>query len=154
MLTQILQTHLLRTGAVVVGVTAGLAYLLAGPSAAWAVVLGGVLVGGSGAVQIWIVGQLIDPLQEGSKKAVAGVMLLFKLVAVAGLLWWILSSLGPDLLGLMVGMCAGLVSLVLGLKRGSMSQEGQQAIEAAEQAIAREEETRKAASEAEDDDLG
>lgn len=137
MLTQVLLSSMLRTAAVLVPVTTVLALMLGGPELALAAVLGGAVMSGSGAVQIWLVGMILDPAQGTPQKVVAGVMLLFKLVLVAGVLWWILNTAGPDGMGLVLGMGAGLASLVIGVHRGSMSQAGQQAIKDLEREIAR-----------------
>ncbi|MEO1228636.1 MAG: hypothetical protein AAFZ18_07010, partial [Myxococcota bacterium] len=115
MLTQVLLTYMLRTAAVMVPAAALLGLLLGGPEIALAVGLGGAVVGGSGAVQIWLVGMLLDPTQGTPQKVVAGTMLLFKLVFVLGVLWWVMNAAGPDALGLAAGMATGLAALVIGV---------------------------------------
>lgn len=149
MLTRVLLVHMFWSAVVVLALAALVGGLLGGLEVAGAVLLGGALVAGSGAGQIWLVGQIMDPAQGTPQKAMAGLMLVFKLVVVGAALWWILSTLQPDGLGLVGGMCAGLASLVFGLNRGSMSQEGQAAMNAAEEEIARAEAAR---NEAEEDD--
>lgn len=135
MLTRILLLSLLRTAALLVGASTVLAYLIAGPDVAYAFLIGGLLVGGSGAVQIWLVGYLLDPNHGTPQKVMCGTFLMFKLVLVGGVLWWILTEIGPDETGLLMGMGVGLMSLVLGVNRGSMSQEGLAAMERAEDEI-------------------
>ncbi len=136
MLTRILLLAMLRSAAVIVGVGVALAFLLGGPDVAIGVALGGALVGGSGAVQIWLVGQLFDPDQGTPQKVVMGTLLVLKLVAVGGALWWVLARMQPHEVGLLVGMGLGLASLVVGVNQGSMTKEAQAAMDDASRRIA------------------
>ena len=135
MLTRILLTYMLRTAALVVGLGAVVGYLVGGWGFAAAVLWGGAIVGGSGAVQIWLVGVLFDPEQGTPTKVVTGTLLLLKLLLVAGVLWWVLSRTNPDQVGLLLGMGLGLAGLVVGVHRGSSSRAGRQAMDDASQEI-------------------
>lgn len=135
MLTRVLLGHTARTLFVAVGVGAGVAWLLRGSDAAIAFLLGGLLVGGSGALQIWLVGFLLDPDQGTPQKLVAGSVLTGKLVLVGAILWGLLNRSNPEPLSLMVGMAVGLGAVVFGVNRGSGSREGVSAIEDAERKI-------------------
>lgn len=136
MLTQVLLRHMLRTAAVIVGVGAALGFLFGGFELAGAIALGGILVGGSGALQIWLVGILFDPDQGTPQKLVVGVLLMLKLLFVGVILWAALTRWNPHQVGLLIGMGLGLVSLVAGVSRGSTSREGLDAMEAEERKIA------------------
>lgn len=135
MLTRVLLGHTAAAVAVVVGAGAAVTWLLAGSDAAVAFAIGGLLVGGSGALQVWLVGFLLDPDQGTPQKAAAGLVLVFKLVLVGAILWGLLTRTHPEPLGLLVGMAVGLAAVVFGVNRGSASPGGVSAIEDAERKI-------------------
>ena len=124
MLTKILLNYLRNTSLVLIVVGTAIAFLLGGVSSAIAFFIGAALVLGSGALQVWLVGMLLDEEVVGSRKAVVGLLLVCKLFVVAAILWGILVRVGPDALGLLVGMGVGLAGLVISLNQGSQSPQG------------------------------
>ena len=124
MLTKILLNYLRNTSIVLIVVGSLLAFLLGGTSTAIAFFIGATLVLVSGAAQVWLVGMLLDDEVVSSRKITVGVFLILKLFVVAALLWGILVRVGPDALGLLVGMGVGLGGLVISLNQGSQSSEG------------------------------
>ncbi|MBX2811197.1 MAG: hypothetical protein KTR25_05285 [Myxococcales bacterium] len=134
MLTIVLVRHTARVLAWGLGLGALVMYLLFGGALARSVVMGGLLVGGSGMVQIWLIGRILDPESTLPHKLVAGLFLTFKLLVVCGFLWWMLGQ-GPDALGLMVGMLIGLGAVVVGVSQGASSPEGLAAMSDAQQKI-------------------
>lgn len=139
-LTRTLLKSMLTTAAVIVGVGFLVSWLLFGEATALAVLIGGLVVGGSGALQIWMVGFLLDPDQPTPQKAAVGLLLVFKLVLVAAILWGVMTRLSPDGVGLLIGMALGLGSLVMGVSRASGSPEAEAAMEEARRKIADKEE--------------
>lgn len=129
MLTRLLLLSMLRTLAVCLGVGILIGFLGGGSSFAVAIAIGGLLVGGSGALQIWLVGVLLDPAYGTPQKVATGLFLTLKLVLVGGVLWWVLSRHSPHAVGLLVGMGLGLASLVAGVHRAASSDAGLAAME-------------------------
>lgn len=138
MLTGILLRYFVRCALVLIGaVVAGTWVALGGPAAVGAVA-GGSLMLLSGFSLVYGVGKLLDPTVANTTKTGLVLLLLVKLTFVAGLLWVFLSVFGLDGLGLLLGMGAGLVGLVIGLNLGSTSAEGLRAMEEAQARIAEE----------------
>lgn len=135
MLTRVLLADTAKAVAVVIGGGALVVALLAGGEAALAFLVGGLLVGGSGALQIWLVGFLLDPDQGTPQKVAAGLVLLFKLLLVGAILWGLLTRANPQPLGLLAGMAVGLGAVVFGVNRASNSEAGRSAIAEAEAKI-------------------
>lgn len=138
MLTRVLLIAFAQTTAVVLLVAFGVTHLVLGPEAGQAVLAAGFVVALDGAAIIWIVGVLLDPHATGASKATVGTILMVKLAAVAGLLWYLHTTWGAHELGMLIGMAAAIMGLVLGVNRGSTSPQGRQAIAEAEKEIAQE----------------
>jgi len=138
MLTPVLLKYFLKTALVVVLAGFGLVYLILGESSAVATLAAAVVVSLDGAGLIWVVGKLLDPRGATSGKVTVVLVLMAKLLAVGGLLWWMLAVRGLDGLGVIIGIGLGILSLVVGVNRGSTSREGQEAIRETERAIAEE----------------
>ena len=138
MLTPILLRYFVKTALVVVLAGFGLTYLVLGEASAIAALASAVVVSLDGAGLIWVVGKLLDPRGATSGKVTVVVVLLAKLLAVGGVLWWMLAVRGLDGLGILIGIGLGVLSLVVGVNRGSTSPEGQRAIEETAKEIAEE----------------
>jgi hypothetical protein len=138
MLTPVLLKYFLKTALVVVLAGFGLTYLVLGESSAAAALAAAAVVCADGAALIWVVGKLLDPRGATSGKITVVLVLLAKLLAVGGILWWMLAVQGLDGLGVIIGIGLGVLSLVVGVNRGSTSPEGQRAIQDTEREIAEE----------------
>lgn len=138
MLTRVLLEYFAKTTAILLGVATAVMYLVVGEAAAQATLASGIVVALDGAALIWIVGVLIDPRGSVASKATVGVVLLGKLAAVGGLLYWLYAIKGMHELGMLVGIGAAMAGLVLGVNRGSTSPEGRRAIAETEKEIAQE----------------
>ena len=138
MLSSVLLKHVFRLAAVLIGLAAIAAAGLFGWPAAVAVVVGGLIMVLDGAALVYLVGRLMDPTLPGAKKGIFTLILVLKLAIVAGILWTALTYLGSDGVGILLGLGAGLVALVLGVNQGSASAEGEEAIRDAEAKIAEE----------------
>ncbi len=138
MLSNVLLVHVLRLSSAVLGAITGLIWIIWGQDPALGFITGGVLMVFDGVALIFLVGRLLDPGVSGATKGFFTLVLVGKLTIVAGLLWASLSVWAVHELGLLVGLGIGLMLLVLGVNRGSTSQEGLDAIREAEQRIAQE----------------
>lgn len=138
MLTQVLLRYFLRFAVGFIGVATVVTYLALGGRPAVGALAGGTLMIVSGFGLVYGVGRLLDPTVGSTTKTGLILILLFKLTLMAALLWLFLSVLGVDGLGLLIGMGAGLMGLVIGLNLGSTSAEGLRAMEEAQARIAQE----------------
>ncbi len=135
MLTRVLLTYFAKTTVFILLVASGIAYLVLGEATAQAVLATGIVVALDGAALIWVVGVLLDPHSTTTSKGAVVMILMAKLAAVGGLLYWLHSAKGMDELGMLIGIGAALAGLVLGANQGSASAEGRQAIAQAEKEI-------------------
>jgi hypothetical protein len=134
-LTRVLLTYFAKTTVFILLVACGISYLVLGEATAMAVLATGLVVALDGAALIWVVGVLLDPQGSSAAKATTVVILMGKLAAVGGLLYWLHAAKGMDELGMLIGIGAGMAGLVLGANQGSASPEGRQAIAQAEKEI-------------------
>ncbi len=138
MLTRVLLTYFAKTTAVVLLLAFGISMIVLGDNAGSSALASGLVVALDGAAIIWIVGVLLDPGATTTSKATVVTILMVKLAAVAGLLWYLHAVWGAHELGMLIGIAAALLGLVLGVNRGSRSAEGRHAIAEAEKEIAQE----------------
>lgn len=132
MLTHVLLRHVAKTASVLVLAAVSVTLIAADLPTAIGVLVGAALSLISGGGLIYFVGGLLDPGGPSQKKAVLGTLLVVKFVVVAALLWAALNRFGVSGLGMVIGMAAGLASIVIGANRGSQSEEGLAAIKKAE----------------------
>ena len=137
-MTRILLTHIATTGVVVVAIAMLAVGLAFGPEHLVGLAIGAVLAILDGAGIVVLAGRALEPGRSGQSKAMFLFLLFGKLAAVAALLWWVVSRLGVSNLGVVIGLGAGLASVVAGAQRGSTSREGQAAIAKAEAQIVEE----------------
>lgn len=138
MLTRVLLKYFARTAAVVLLIAGAIVYFTMGEAVAGAMLASAVLVALDGAALIWVVGELIDPRGSVASKALVSLVLMAKLAAVGGLLYWLFAVKGLDQVGLAMGIVVGMLGLVIGVNRGSKSEEGRRAIAETEREIAQE----------------
>ncbi|MCK6544397.1 hypothetical protein L6R52_00875 [Myxococcota bacterium] len=136
-MTRVLIDAVLRVAMFVFPITIVLIVLVFGSEHALGVVVGGVLALGSGLGLVYLTTKLLDPRTKKSKGAMMG-MLVGKLAAVALLLWIALAVAGISGLGIIFGVGASVLSMVVGLNQGSSSPAGQRAMAEDEAEIARE----------------
>lgn len=138
MLTRVLLKYFAKTTAGFLLAATVISYLVLGEAAAVAVFASGLVVALDGAALVWIVGVLIDPRGSTSGKATVVVVLLGKLAAVGGLLYWLYTDKGMHELGMLIGIAAAMGGLVMGVNWGAASPEGLRAIAETEKEIAQE----------------
>lgn len=137
MLTNVLLSHVVKTALVLVLPAFAVAWLALGPDAAVGLLVGAAVSGGDALGLIYLVGRMMEPNQSAPKKGIFALILVVKLVIVAGILYAAVLKLGVSQIGLVIGIGVGLTATVIGANRGSTSKAGQEAIARAEAEIAR-----------------
>jgi hypothetical protein len=136
-MTRVLIHHVVRATMVLLPAVALMVGFALGFDHAYGVVIGGGLVFLDGLGLIYLAGALLDPGASRSKTALF-LLMFFKLVLVAFLLWVALSVLHFSGLGIVIGIGTSIAALVYGANRGSSSPEGKRAMEEAEERIKKE----------------
>lgn len=135
-MTDILLRHLMKAAAVFVPVALAIAYFAFGESLVVGVATGAALGLLSGAGLVYVVGQLLEPNEKRSKGLLF--LLLFGKLALVGVLLWAALHAGVSAVGILSGIAVALAALVVGLNRGSTSEEGVRAMAVEEARIQQE----------------
>lgn len=136
-MNEILIRHVLRTAALFVPIAIAIAFFAFGESVALGTIVGATLALINMVGLVWVIGKLLDPKTTVGKPLLY-ILLCGKLLLVAGLFWISLAILKISGEGTLIGIGAAISSVVLGLNRGSMSAEGQAAMNAEEARIKQE----------------
>jgi hypothetical protein len=145
-MTNILLRYVLRTFALILGASVLLAFIALGEATAIGVFVGGILGMTSGGGLVYVVGALLEPNATRSKTLLFTLM-FGKLLVVGFGLWLALTVFKIDGLGVILGIGLALVSLMIGVNRGSSSPEGKRAMAEDEARIGAEMERERAAAE-------
>ena len=129
-----------RTSVALVAVVFFLGWFALGEATALGVAVGGVLATANFMVLVYAVGRLLDTSVRAKKKASLVLLMLGKMVFAAAVFWWVLTYQSERVapLGLVVGIGVAIGGFTYGLLRANNSAEGEAAIQAEEQRIARE----------------
>ena len=135
MLSQVLLRHMARALIMIVAPAAVLMAILFGFHHAFGLLVGSALIGVSVGGLVFIVGRLLDPTEETSRKSLFTLALVVKMTSVAGVLWLCMARWGVSGLGILFGIGLGLFAIQVGLIRGSSSDEGKRAMDESEARI-------------------
>ncbi len=139
-MTEVLLKYGGRTAMALVALLFFGAWFLLGEAAALGVAVGGILASLNFLVLVYSVGKLLGPTTSNKKKGPLVLLMFGKLIFAAVMFWWVLTyqteRVAP--LGLVIGIGAAIGGFTYGAMKANNSPEGEAAMAAEEQRIARE----------------